>query len=168
MEDLEVMVVMEDMDQLEGDWVAIVLWDPPSPHLTSIAPQCRASLTLRRTMVWAGAASAQMAATMEEWVEMATALTTAIMVWEEEEEASTLITPLAATAIELFTTDGKLKFQIGQMVTINCFTELVTMGISTESYHKFHSSLAVIKTDLSLIFSRACSIQAECLLKCRH
>lgn len=168
MEDLEVMEVMEDMDQLEGDWVAIALWDPPSPHLTSIALRCRASLTHRRAMEWAGAATTQMAATMEEWVEAATTPTAAIMVWAEEEENSILIPPLAATVIEDFTTDCKLKFQIEQMVTINCFTETVTMGISTVSYHKFNSSFAVIKTDLSLTFSKACSTRAECLLKCRH
>ena len=66
MEGLEVMEAMSDMDQLEEDWVAIALWDPPSLHLASIAPQCRASLTLRRAMEWAGAATGQMAATMEE------------------------------------------------------------------------------------------------------
>ena len=100
MEGLEVMEAMADMDQLEEDWVAIALWDPPSPHLTSLAPQCPASLTLHRTTGWARAATAQMAATMVEWVEAATALTAAILVWTEEEEASTLTTPLAATAIE--------------------------------------------------------------------
>ena len=110
MEDLEVMEVMEDMDQLERDWVAIALWDPPYPHLTSIALRCRASLTLRRAMEWAGAATAQMVATMEEWVEAATTPTVAIMVWAEKEEASILITPLAATFIEDFITDCKLKF----------------------------------------------------------